>query len=241
MASEENDAVRCIALVIENTIHRYAVEGMIHSVIGLDTVRPWPAGPPGAAGYEGRRIDVVLAAAADLAAEPVLTAVRTLCARGARLLLMVDGPDAMEVPWLDGCGVHGFLDWAELEPKVLADAVADVAAGKFAVSATLARRLISRAGRAAPVPAAPGQPGSAVRTLRRTTPVALTPRELQVLRLMAEGLSNKQVSRRLVISEHGVKRLVGNVLAKLNCPNRTLAVVRAMDDGLLAAEPRRVG
>ncbi|MFK0156900.1 response regulator transcription factor [Streptomyces sp. NPDC090499] len=62
----------------------------------------------------------------------------------------------------------------------------------------------------------------------------LTPRELQVLRLVAQGLSNKQVSRQLQISEHGVKQLVGNVLAKLNCPNRTLAVVRAMEDGLLA-------
>lgn len=241
MASEESDAVRCVALVIENTIHRYAVEGMINSVIGIDAISPWTVGAPGAGGYEEPRFDVVLAAAADLAAEPVLTAVRSLCARGARLLLMVDGPEAMEVPWLDGCGVHGFLDWAELEPRVLADAVADVTAGKFAVSATLARGLISRVGRAAPETAVPGQRGQAVGTLRRPAAVALTPRELQVLRLMAEGLSNKQVSRRLLISEHGVKRLVGNVLAKLNCPNRTLAVVRAMDDGLLAADPRRVG
>jgi DNA-binding NarL/FixJ family response regulator len=241
LASEENGAVRRIALVIDNILHRYAVEGMIHSVLGIDTVYPWIPGAAGPAGHEGRRFDVVLAAAADLAAEPALTAVRMLCGRGARLLLMVDGSDAMEVPWLDGCSVHGFLDWAELDPKVLADAVADVAAGKFAVSATLARRLISRAGRPAAVPAVPGRPGPAARMSRTTTAVALTPRELQVLRLMAEGLSNKQVSRRLVISEHGVKRLVGNVLAKLNCPNRTLAVVRAMDDGLLAAEPRRVG
>jgi DNA-binding NarL/FixJ family response regulator len=236
LASEENDGVRRIAVLIESTIHRYAVEGMINSVVGLSTVRPWTSGTLGTVGYEGQRFDVVLAAAADLAAEPALAAVRTLCARGARLLLMVDGPDAMEVPWLDGCGVHGFLDWAELEPRVLADAVADVAAGKFAVSGTLARRLISRAGQAAP-----GQPGPAVGTLRNANGVALTPRELQVLRLMAEGLSNKQVSRRLVISEHGVKRLVGNVLAKLNCPNRTLAVVRALDDGLLAVEPSRAG
>lgn len=58
---------------------------------------------------------------------------------------------------------------------------------------------------------------------------------------MAEGLSNKQAARRLQISEHGVKRLVGNVLAKLNCPNRTLAVVRAIEDGLLAGPSRDAG
>ncbi|MFE4519574.1 response regulator transcription factor, partial [Kitasatospora sp. NPDC056783] len=63
---------------------------------------------------------------------------------------------------------------------------------------------------------------------------ALTARELEVLHLVAQGLSNKQVSRELQISEHGVKRHVGNVLTKLNCPNRTLAVVRALEDGLIA-------
>ncbi|MEU1345315.1 response regulator transcription factor [Streptomyces sp. NPDC005827] len=229
MASQANDAVGRVALVIEDTIHRYAVEGMLHSVPGLDTVRAGHDGGSGSGPHGGHPIDVVLAAAGDLAAEPMLGAVRAVCARGARLVLLVDGPEAAEVPRLGSCAVHGFLDWAELDPRTLADAVADVLAGKFAVSAGLARRLISREaveGRPAPA-AAPG-------ALRGPAGVALTPRELQVLRLLAEGLSNKQVSHRLLISEHGVKRLVGNVLAKLNCPNRTLAVVRAMDDGLLA-------
>jgi DNA-binding NarL/FixJ family response regulator len=63
---------------------------------------------------------------------------------------------------------------------------------------------------------------------------ALTARELEVLQLVAQGLSNKQVSRELQISEHGVKRHVGCVLTKPNCPDRTLAVVRALEDGLLA-------
>jgi DNA-binding CsgD family transcriptional regulator len=216
-------------VLIENTIHRYAVEGMIHSVPGIDAVPARPGGGPVLPAPDGPRVDVVLAAVADLAAEPALGAVRALCAGGTRLVLMVDGPDAMDLPWLGGCPVHGFLDWAELEPRTLSDAVADVLAGKFAVSGTLARRLISRAGSG-------GQPSPPVAAgaLHGPAGVVLTPRELQVLRLMAEGLSNKQVSRRLLISEHGVKRLVGNVLAKLNCPNRTLAVVRAMDDGLLA-------
>lgn len=65
----------------------------------------------------------------------------------------------------------------------------------------------------------------------------LTPRERQALKLLADGLSNKQIARRLGISEHGAKRHVGNVLAKLNCPNRTVAVTVALNHGLLAEEP----
>ncbi|MCI4066752.1 LuxR C-terminal-related transcriptional regulator [Micromonospora sp. R77] len=64
----------------------------------------------------------------------------------------------------------------------------------------------------------------------------LTPRERQALKLLAEGLSNKQIARRLGISEHGAKRHVGNVLAKLNCPNRTVAVTVALNHGLLTEE-----
>ncbi|WP_411107032.1 response regulator transcription factor [Streptomyces sp. cmx-4-9] len=64
--------------------------------------------------------------------------------------------------------------------------------------------------------------------------IALTAREQQVLRLIAEGQNNRQVAGSLRISEHGVKRTVGIILAKLNCPNHTLAVVRAVESGLLA-------
>ena len=67
----------------------------------------------------------------------------------------------------------------------------------------------------------------------RTGGVVLTPRERQALNLMACGLGNKQIARELGISPHGAKRHVSNVLAKLNSPNRTSAVAKAMRDGLL--------
>ena len=60
----------------------------------------------------------------------------------------------------------------------------------------------------------------------------LTPREQQALVLMVDGMSNKQIGRRLQISEHGAKRLVANILAKMDCNNRTLAVSRALREGL---------
>jgi DNA-binding NarL/FixJ family response regulator len=61
----------------------------------------------------------------------------------------------------------------------------------------------------------------------------LTPREVEVLRLMAEGLPNKAIARRLDISEHTVKFHVNAILSKLAAQSRTEAVVRATRLGLL--------
>lgn len=61
----------------------------------------------------------------------------------------------------------------------------------------------------------------------------LTARELQVLQLLAEGLPNKQIARRLGISEHTVKFHVNAVLSKLGAQSRTEAVVRATRMGLI--------
>lgn len=63
--------------------------------------------------------------------------------------------------------------------------------------------------------------------------VLLTGREQQTLSLLAQGFSNKQIASRLGVSQHATKRYVANVLAKLNCPNRTLAVAYALRTGLL--------
>lgn len=61
----------------------------------------------------------------------------------------------------------------------------------------------------------------------------LTPRELDVLRHLAEGLSNKAIARRLTISDHTVKFHVNAILNKLNAQSRTEAVVRATQLGLI--------
>ena len=62
----------------------------------------------------------------------------------------------------------------------------------------------------------------------------LTPREQQVLQLLAEGLTNKAIAERLAISGHTVKFHVNAILGKLNAQSRTEAVVRATRAGLLA-------
>lgn len=62
---------------------------------------------------------------------------------------------------------------------------------------------------------------------------ALTPRELQVLQLVARGLANKAIAQELSISDHTVKFHVNSILAKLGAQSRTDAVVRAMRLGLV--------
>jgi LuxR family transcriptional regulator, maltose regulon positive regulatory protein len=61
----------------------------------------------------------------------------------------------------------------------------------------------------------------------------LTPRELDVLRLVAKGLTNKQIAEQLVVSEHTVHRHVTNLLRKLDLPSRTAAAALAVRAGLL--------
>ena len=73
-------------------------------------------------------------------------------------------------------------------------------------------------------PGSPGEPG----------PVEeLTPRELEVLQLLAEGLANKAIAQRLAISEHTVKFHVNAIMSKLGAQSRTAAVVKATRLGLI--------
>ena len=74
------------------------------------------------------------------------------------------------------------------------------------------------------------------RSEQTTTFEPLTVRETEVIQLLAEGLSNKQIARRLTISEHTAKFHIGRILAKLDADTRTEAVVRALRHGVVALD-----
>lgn len=114
----------------------------------------------------------------------------------------------------------GFLLESELTAASLAETLVRVDRGQAPVPALLARGLLSRL--------------RSVETEPVRRQFLLTPRELEVLELLVEGLSNKEIARRLGMSEHGVKRHVGAVLAKLNAPNRTVAVAFVLQKGLVS-------
>ena len=123
-------------------------------------------------------------------------------------------------------GADGFL-LKDVTAERLFDAVRVVAAGEALLAPTITRRLIGEFARLRP----PAQ--------RPATLDALTPRETEVLRLIAEGLSNAEIAGRLIVSEETVKTHVSRVLNKLRLRDRTQAVVLAYESGLVI--PRSTG
>lgn len=199
------------ALVIRNHIHRYGLEGMLGSLDVISAVFSYPTIQGATEAATSNILDVLFTSILDLDGPAATDVLDRLRERGVRVLVLVGPADRLE-PAL-ASRVHGFVDHAALHLGALREAVLDVGANRFHFSPSIVQRLLS--------PAPPAQR------------VELTARELQVLTLVADGLSNKEAARGLGISENGVKRLMSTVLAKLNSPNRTLAVVRALEVGLL--------
>lgn len=75
---------------------------------------------------------------------------------------------------------------------------------------------------------------SPFRNAARATELAITPRELEILELIAAGLSNREIAEKLFVSENTVKTHSGRLLDKLGAKRRTQAVQRARDEGLIA-------
>jgi DNA-binding NarL/FixJ family response regulator len=126
-------------------------------------------------------------------------------------------------------GASGFL-LKDVTAERLFEAVRVVAAGEALLAPAVTRRLIgefTRLRSTRPVAAASGAAG------RPTALSALTPRETEVLRLVAEGLSNTEIAGRLVVTEETVKTHVSRVLSKLGLRDRTQAVVVAYESGLV--------
>ncbi len=116
-------------------------------------------------------------------------------------------------------GASGFL-LKDVTAERLFDAVRVVAAGEALLAPTVTRRLIGEFARQKPRPRPPEL-------------ASLTPRETEVLRLVAEGLSNTEIAARLVVTEETVKTHVSRMLGKLGLRDRTQAVVAAYESGLV--------
>ena len=124
------------------------------------------------------------------------------------------------------CGASGFL-LKDVPAEHLVAAIRSVARGDALIDPSVTRRLISRFTRAL-------RPTPETTTAVPDRLSVLTARELEVLRLMAAGLTNAEIAGRLVVEETTVKTHVGRVLGKLDLRDRVQAVVLAYETGLVS-------
>ncbi len=110
-------------------------------------------------------------------------------------------------------GAIGYL-LKDTEPEALRDAVRQAATGETVLSAPIASRL--------------------VRQMRRATSVTLTPREREILTLVADGLNNAEIAARLHVGRATVKTHLLHVFEKLDVNDRTAAVVTALKQGIIS-------
>ncbi|MFE2261540.1 response regulator [Streptomyces griseosporeus] len=154
-----------------------------------------------------------------------LEAARRVCAASACKVVMLTTFDLDEYVYEAlYAGASGFL-LKDVRRDDLVHAVRVVAAGDSLLAPAVTRRLVAdlvRRGRA--------------RTAEEAAPRrldALTAREVEVLRMLARGLTNAEIATTLFVSEHTVKTHVSNVLSKLGLRDRVQAVICAYETGLV--------
>ena len=117
-------------------------------------------------------------------------------------------------------GALGYL-LKDSGPEALIQAIRQVARGESSLHPTIARKVLHELAHPS------GHP---------PTPQPLTERELEVLRLVAQGLSNREIADHLVITEMTVRTHVSNILGKLHLASRIQAALYALREGLVALD-----
>lgn len=221
------DSCLSIAVIEPHEIMRRGLEAMLP--IASPGAEVWCFADPRDAVREIRRslFDFVLAPG-DLD-DDIWAELRPLLSeRPTRLLVLLWSAEADDLAEASRLPADGFLLAGDLTIDRLSESLQAAVRGDLPLPRAFARQLLAQA-------------RNAPRGHHPFGPPALTPRERQALELLGQGLSNKQIARRLGITQHGAKRHVANLLAKLNCSNRTLAVAFAMRAGLLDGPPAAGG
>lgn len=122
-------------------------------------------------------------------------------------------------------GALGYL-LKDSEPDELLKAIREVYQGQSSLHPTIARKLVQEMSQPSHLPPAKDP---------------LTPREMDVLKLVAKGMGNQEISEELFISVQTVRTHVSNILGKLHVANRTQAALFALREGIAALEEDEVG
>lgn len=205
------EAIR-VVLVDDHGVVRQGVRRYLELQPDIDVVGEAENGRDLVDLVQGARADVVLM---DIVMPEVdgIEAIRALHREspGTRVLVLSSFADDAQVFAAVHAGAAGYL-MKDVRPDDLATAIRQVHAGRTVLHPDAAARLVERT----------QEPGA-----------AFTGRERDVLKLLTEGFANKEIARRLLISEKTVKTHVSNILQKLGVRDRTQAAVIAVRQRLV--------
>lgn len=206
-----------VMLVDDHAVVREGVRTVLADEAGLEVVGEYGCGNDALRDLPALKPDVVVLdlRMPGLSAAEAIRRMRALLPELKVLVFTSFADDAQMRDVLDA-GITGYL-LKDVPRSELIHAVKSVAQGVSCLHPNVQGRLVALVKRPAPDPA------------------ALTPRELSVLRLIAEGQSNKRIARKLDLTEGTVKGYVSQILQKLGLRDRTQAALYAVRNGLADA------
>ncbi|WP_308312299.1 response regulator transcription factor [Streptomyces sp. ICN903] len=215
MAEAAGEVIR-VLLVDDHQVVRRGLRTFLEVQGDIEVVGEAADGAEGVARAEELRPDVVLMDLRMPGSDGV-EALRKLRELGnpARVLVVTSFTEQRTVVPALRAGAVGYV-YKDIDPDALAGAIRSVHAGHVLLQPEVARALLSQEG-------ADGGPGRGT---------SLTEREREVLALIADGRSNREIARRLVLSEKTVKTHVSNILMKLDLADRTQAALWAVRHGM---------
>jgi two-component system, NarL family, response regulator LiaR len=209
-----SEAIRLI-VVDDHSVVREGLRAFLRLQDGIDVVGEAASADEAIRVAEATAPDVILLDLVMPGGDGIGAIRRILAvAPASRVLVLTSFADDAQIFAAMAAGAAGYL-LKDVDPQALADGIRDVHAGRPALHPSVASRLMRRGG--APHPAH----------------ADLTARERDVLRLIVEGLPNKQIALQLAIGEKTVKTHVSRVLGKLGVADRTQAAVLAIREGLV--------
>ncbi len=215
-----NQAIR-VLIVDDHTIVRKGIRALLAEIEGLEVVGEAADGQEAVAQAEALHPDVILM---DLAMPKLdgIEATRQIKASQpeSRILVMTSfAADDKVFPAIKA-GALGYL-LKESDPEDLVQAIRQIHRGESSLHPTIARKVLQEITHPADRP---------------PTPNPLTEREAQVLRLVAQGLSNPDIAKKLNISDPTVRTHVSNIMSKLHLATRIQAALYALREGLVSLD-----
>lgn len=213
-----------VVVVDDHQVVRRGLRTFLEVQDDIEVVGEAADGAEGVARAEELRPDVVLMDV-RMPGTDGLTALRDLQALGnpARVLVITSFTERRTVVPALRAGAAGYV-YKDVDPDALADAIRSIHAGHVLLQSEVAGALLS--------PDASGGGGASRGN-------GLTDREREVLALVADGRSNREIARLLVLSEKTVKTHMSNILMKLDLADRTQAALWAVRNGLAGEETER--